>query len=133
MSVLELVNSKKFKNKNQFKKRELVREHILIEENCRIGLRVMCFEIETLVGDGYQWSYYRINKKFRKSIQNMTIGNYYKIIDFKNNKVKLINNIGISHWYSVNRFINSIQMERQEKLYKLNVNYNVAKQLRLDF
>jgi len=133
MSVIALVNSKKFKKKSQFKKRKLVREHILKEENCKIGLNVMCFEIENIVADSYQWSYNKINKKFRKNIQNMTIGSYYKIINFGKNKVKLKNDIGVSHWYSVNRFLNSIQMERQEKLYKLNANYNVTKQLRLDF
>lgn len=132
MSVIALVNSKKFKKKNQFRKRELVREHILKEENCKIGLNVMCFEIETIVSDNYQWSYDRIHKNYRKCIQNMTIGGYYKIINFGKNKVKLENDIGVSHWYSVNRFLNSIQMERQEKLYKLNANYHVAKQLRLD-
>lgn len=114
MSIIELVQSEKFKKIDQFEKRKCINKYILTESNCKIGSNVLCFELETICQNRY---YY--NRGSNIKIQNMTIGKFYKILDYKNYKVKMINDIGVEHWYTIKRFLGSLHFERSEKLKNL--------------
>jgi hypothetical protein len=75
----------------------------------------LCFELETICDDKYRYFY---NQSNHTKLKNMTIGKFYKILDYKNNKVRLINDIGKPQWYTIKRFLRSLQFERSEKLKK---------------
>lgn len=119
-NIITAIRSKDFKKLDQFQKRELLHEHILTEDKCCVGLRVMCYDIETYVNPKAKYFYARYSIK---KIGNMTIGKVYVIEDYRgSNKIKLTNDIGKQHWYQIRRFIHSIKIERRNKLKQINKN-----------
>lgn len=117
MNVIKLVKSKSFKEKDQFQKRDLVKNYMLQEESCHIGSRVMCFEIEPIVKDRDRFFYSRYGIK---KVKNMTIGKFYTILEYKNKKIKLLNDIDKPHWFTINRFLYTLKLERKDKLKIIN-------------
>lgn len=121
MNIFELIVNKKFLKKDQFQKSKILDKYLLTEEYCKKGNFVICFEVEVLVNSK---NYYYYKRCGAKKISTLTIGKKYEIIDYKNGKIKIINDEGNKLWYAIGRFIFSLQLERKEKLKKLkNNNY----------
>lgn len=116
MNILKTINSENFKKLNQFEKRKLVQKHILIEKFCQIGTYAICFDLETICDEKNMYFYLKAKPHL---VNNITIGKLYKILKYKNNKIKLENDIGKSHYYSIKRFIRTLKLERKLKLLKL--------------
>jgi hypothetical protein len=91
----------------KFGKRKYVKKHILTESYCNIGSNILCFELEIICDDKCKYFY---NHATNKKIKYMTIGKFYEILDYKNNKVKLFNDIGEPHWYTIRRFLKSCDL-----------------------
>lgn len=116
MNIQEILQSKKFLDTDQFKKRNILKEYILTNNDCRIGTIVICFDTETICKDVNKYFYdYSKNKK----LQTLTIGKEYKILNHTDGKIKIINDKGKNVWCAINRFVYSISIERKNKLNKL--------------
>jgi predicted acyltransferase (DUF342 family) len=114
MNIRQTLQDKEFLKKDQFEKRDILKPHILIDKNCKIGSNVICFEIETFIKDK--------DKFFHKGCiihktSTLTIGEEYKILDHTEGKIKIKNNLGKNVWCTINRFLYySSKQERKEKL-----------------
>ena len=115
MNVIQILNSKEYLNKDQFEKRKLLEEYILTDKDCKIGTNVLCFEKETIVSERNRYFY----KQVGKHKCNVTIGKQYRILDHKESKIKIENDSGKKLWFSINRFLYYLKLERKEKLNKL--------------
>jgi hypothetical protein len=111
----QLLNDKNFLKKDQFQKREIFKKYILTNKNCKIGTKIICFEKETL--SNIKYFYNKINN--HKQVHYITIGKEYQILDHKEGKVKILNDANKKCWCAIGRFLYSIQLERKEKLKKL--------------
>lgn len=120
MNVVELITDKKFIKKDQFQKAKILEKYILTEEYCKNGNIVICFENEIIIS-AKSYTFYK--QYGAKHISTLTIGKEYKIIEYKDKQIKIINDQGNKLWYTINRFIYSLQLERKEKLKKLE-NYD---------
>jgi hypothetical protein len=116
MNIQKLLRNKNFLNTNQFRKRKLLENYILKSENCKIGLKVICFEIENLVDEKNKFFY---NQTTHKSIKGLTVGKVYEIIDINSDRIKIECDSGDKRWYTINRFFYSLKIERYEKLKKI--------------
>ena len=115
MDILNLVTSKPFQDKDQFERRKIVKDFILTEKDCKIGINILCFEKETMFDEKSRFFY----KKYRKPKCSVTVGKQYKILQYKDNKIKIENDKGKKLWFSMERFLYSIKLERKDKLLKL--------------
>lgn len=116
MNVLALIVDEKFLKKDQFQKTKILEKYLLKEEYCKIGNAVICFENEIMVSSK-SYSFYK--QYGAKHISTLTIGKQYKILDYKEDKIKIENDHGNKLWYTIDRFVYSLQLERKEKLKKL--------------
>lgn len=119
MSILDIFNNKNFEEKDQFQKRKLLKKYILKEKDCKVGIRVICFEKETIIDEKHKYFYRRYGKS--NTINSLTIGKTYTIIDFRNDKIKIENDLGKKLWYTTNRFLYSLKILRKEKLEKIKI------------
>lgn len=119
MNITELLSSKKFLKKDQFQRKKQLDRYILQDKQCKIGLKVLCFQQETLINEKNKWMYKKYGKQ--KVVTTVSVGTQYQIIDYKEGKIKIINDEGKNMWYTIDRFIYSLQLERKEKLKKLNL------------
>jgi hypothetical protein len=101
--------------KDQFEKRKILKSYILTDKKCKIGRKVICFETETVVKQKFKYDEY---VKGRKSC-DVTIGKEYSILDYKDGKIKIESDSGKKNWFTINRFLFTLNMERLEKLKKL--------------
>ncbi len=117
MNIRNILKNKKFLKKDQFEKREILKDYILTDNRCIIGSTVLCFENEVVVSDKSKsfYKYYGCPKH----TNSITIGNQYKILDHKKGKIKVESDNGKKFWFTINRFLYSLNMERKEKLKKL--------------
>jgi hypothetical protein len=122
MNINVLLNSRKFKNYNQFKKRSIVRDFILKEENLKIGLDVICYDLETHVNEKDRYFY---DSRTINRTRNLTIGKKYKIINIKGNQIKVENDKGYKIWYTRKRFLYLLKLERYSKLEEIEKNNKV--------
>ena len=118
MNLIKLLNSKKFKKLDQFERRDLLKKYILQDKECKIGLKVLCFQEEFLIGEKNKWMYKKYTKQ--KTVKNVSVGSQYEIIDYKDGKIKIENDESKKLWYTIDRFLYSLKIERKEKLKKLN-------------
>lgn len=119
MNIIELIKNEDFLKNDQFEKIRILKNHILTEEYCKIGNPVICFENEIMVSK----SSYSFYKQYGiKNISTLTIGRKYNILDYKDRKkmIKIENDEGNKLWYTINRFLYSVQLERKEKINKIN-------------
>ena len=119
MNITELLSSKKFENLDQFERNDLLNKYVLQDKQCKIGLKVLCFQKEVLIGEKNKWTYKKYAKP--KVVSTVTVGTQYEIIDYKQGKIKIINDEGGKLWYTIDRFVYSLQLERKEKLKKLKL------------
>lgn len=118
MNIQKLLNNKIFLNTSQFYKREVLDKYILKEENCKIGKKVICFETEYILSEENKFFY---KQSTIKKVKTLTIGKEYEIIDIRNNgNIKIKNDNGNKLWYTPNRFLYSLKLERKAKLEKIN-------------
>jgi hypothetical protein len=117
MNILELLNNKNFLKNDQFDKREILKKYILTDDRCIIGSEVICFENETIISDKNK-SFYKHYGNARRA-HNITIGKLYKILEHKDGKIKIESDNGKKFWFTVNRFLYSLNMMRKDKLKKL--------------
>lgn len=117
MNITELLSSKKFLKKDQFQRKKQLDKYILQDKQCKIGLKVLCFQQETLIGEKNKWMYKKYGNQ--KVVTTVSVGTQYEIIDYKKGKIKIINDEGNKLWYTIDRFLYSLQLERKEKLKKL--------------
>lgn len=118
MNIQKLLKNKKFLNTSQFYKREVLDKYILKEENCKIGTKIICFETETIVSEKNKFFYKQVTIK---KVKTLTIGKEYEIIDVRNDgNIKIKNDNGHKLWYTTNRFLYSLKLERKAKLEKIN-------------
>lgn len=117
MNVYSILNSKDFLSKNQFERREIVKNNILEESDCKKGLTIVCFENEILSS-----SLYFYNKSTVHDVCHLTIGNEYEILDYdkKRKLIKVKNDIDLNMWTTYKRFIFTLTHLRKEKIKKLN-------------
>lgn len=115
MNILELITSKSFQDIDQFERRKQVKNFILTKKDCKIGTSIICFEKETIYSEKSRYFY----KKYGKPKCNVTVGKEYKILDIKSDKIKIENDKGKKLWFSIDRFLYSIKIERKNKLLKL--------------
>ena len=111
---ISIMNNELFSKLNQFERKNLLKEHILTDTNCKIGTNIMCFESEIIVEDKNKYFY-----RYVKKVKSITVGKYYQIIDHKEGKIKILNDFQKNVWYTIDRFLYSIKFERKEKLKKL--------------
>lgn len=120
MNILQIVKTKKFSKLDQFQRRKLVSDFILNEKDCKVGTKVICFETEAIVNEKNKF-FYNIHGKGRAAASYISIGNEYSIIEYKDGKIKIENDDGRKLWYTINRFLYSLKIERKEKLKKINL------------
>ena len=118
MNIKELLNSDDFFKKSQIERLHLVENFKLIEKNCKIGNCVLCFENEAFAND-YSKLFIKYYNFKPKKIKSIKIGSKYLILGYKDRKIKIINDLGKKHWYSIDRFLYSLKIERKEKLKNL--------------
>jgi hypothetical protein len=118
MNIKELLNSDDFFKKSQIERLHLVENFKLTEKNCKIGNYVLCFENEAFAND-YSKLFIKYYNFKPKKIKSIKIGSKYLILDYKDRKIKIINDLGKKHWYSIDRFLYSLKIERKEKLKNL--------------
>jgi len=118
MNIIDEIISKNFQDKDQFKKREIVNEYILQSSDCKIGMKVICYELETIILEKNK-HFYQYHGKNTK-IKSLTIGKEYKILDFKDDKIKVEGDSGQKLWYTPMRFLYSLKLVRKMKLEKLD-------------
>jgi hypothetical protein len=118
MNIFETIKSEEFKDMNQFQRKKLFNNFILQDKDCKIGAKVICFQHEILISEKNKWSYKQYGSK-RKKIKTVTIGNFYEILKIKDGKISILNDIGHKTWFTTDRFLYSIKMERKEKLKKI--------------
>jgi hypothetical protein len=117
MNIIKLLTSKKFEKLDQFQRRKLLKNYILQDKDCRKGVRVLCFEKETVIDEKYKF----FIRKYGKIKQiTLTIGKEYEILDHKEGLIKIENDEGKKLWFTLNRFLHSLKLVRKEKLKKLN-------------
>lgn len=116
MNIHKLLSSKKYNLLDQFQRRKLLEKYILQNKDCKRGIKVLCFELETIINDKHKFFY----KKYGRKRKVLTIGKEYTIIDYKEGKIKIENDEGKKLWYTTDRFLYSLKIERREKLKKLN-------------
>lgn len=115
MNVPNLLKNNIFLKKDQFEKRKILKKYILTDKNCKIGRKVICFETETVVKRKFKYDEY---VKGRKSC-DVTIGKEYSILDHKEGKIKIESDNGKKNWFTLDRFLYPLNIERREKLEKL--------------
>lgn len=116
MNIIELINSKNFLKLNQFRRRKILEKYILQNKDCKINSSVICFEKENIINERHKF-YYKYGRA--KKISTLTIGKQYKILDHKEDKIKIENDVGKKLWYTIDRFLYSLKIARKEKLEKL--------------
>ena len=114
MDIYRLLTDEDFLKKDQFERRRILENFILSNKDCKIGIEVTCFEKEIVSANKYFY-----HKSTNHKLINLTVGNNYKILDHKKDKIKIENDDGQKVWYTTNRFIFSLKMERLEKLKKI--------------
>lgn len=117
MNIRNLLNNKNFLKKDQFDKRKILEKYILTDKNCHIGSSVLCFENETIINEKNK-SFYK-HYGCPKHANSITIGKEYKILEHKEGKIKIESDNGKKFWFTINRFLYSLSVERKEKLEKL--------------
>jgi hypothetical protein len=115
MNIHQLLHDKDFLKKDQFEKRDILEKYILSDQNCKIGISVLCFEKEIIFSANNRYFY----KRYTRHICDVTIGKQYKILAHKKGKIKIENNSGRKLWFSINRFLFYLKLERKEKLDKI--------------
>lgn len=120
MNITNLLKNEIFLKKDQFEKRKILKKYILKDKDCIIGNELICFENEIVVKNKFNYEQYVKGHK----ISTVTIGKSYRILDYKNGKVKLQGDNGKKSYYTINRFIYCLALERKEKLEKLKKIYN---------
>jgi hypothetical protein len=119
MNLIKILSSKKFERLDQFEKNKLLNKYILQDKDCKIGLKVLCFQKEVLMDEKNKWMYKKYGKQ--KVVTTISVGTQYTVIDYKEGKIKIINNEGKNMWYTIDRFLYSLKLERKEKLKKINL------------
>jgi len=115
MNIRQLLKDEDFLRKDQFERREILKNYILTDKNCRIGIKVVCFEKEVISNSRYFYN----KSKNHKQVNTTTLGETYEILDHKRGQIKIENDGGIIRWYAIARFLFLLQYERLEKLKKL--------------
>lgn len=118
--ILFLVRNDDFKRIDQFHKRDLIGDNILTKDICTIGIDVLCYDLEAYCDKKNRYFY---NKQTTHTTKYLTIGKFYKVINQKEDKIKIINDKGHKKWYHMRRFIYSLRLERRDKIKKINNNY----------
>jgi hypothetical protein len=111
------LKNEKFLKRDQFDKRKILERYILTDKNCSIGSSVICFENETIINEKNKYFYKHYGKP--KQANSITIGKQYNILDHKEGKIKIESDNGKKFWFTINRFLHSLKIERREKLEKL--------------
>jgi hypothetical protein len=119
MNLITILSSKEFERLDQFERNELLNRYILQDKDSKIGLKVLCFQKEVLIGEKNKWMYKKYSKQ--KVVTTISVGIQYEVIDFKEDKIKIINDEGKNMWYTIDRFLYSLQLERKEKLKKIKL------------
>jgi hypothetical protein len=117
MNITKLLSSKKFENLDQFERNDLLNKYVLQDKQCKIGLKVLCFQKEVLLGEKNKWMYKKYTKP--KVVTSVSVGTEYEVIEHKEGKIKIINDKGNKLWYTIDIFFYSLKLERKEKLKKL--------------
>lgn len=116
MNIINLLNNENFLKIDQFERRKILKNYILTDKNCRIGVKVICFEKEIISNNKFFYN----KSKNHKQVSTTTIGKIYEILAYKKEGlIKIENDGGIKRWYSIGRFLYLLQLERKEKLEKL--------------
>jgi len=115
MNIRQLLTDEDFLKKDQFEKREILKIYILTDENCRIGSKVVCFEKEVISNNKHFYNKSNNHKK----VNTTTVGKSYEILEYKKGQIKIENDGGTKRWYAIARFLYLLQLERKEKLQKL--------------
>lgn len=118
MNIVERIKSKDFLKLDQFTKRKEVNHCMLKINDCKIGLKVLCFEDGTLIDEKYR-SYFKFRGFSPTAKVHLTIGKTYIIIDKKEDKIKLKGDNDYINWFSIKRFVFTLKLERKEKLKKI--------------
>lgn len=117
MNIPNLLKNENFLKKDQFEKRKILSKYILTDKDCHIGRKVLCFEYETVVKQKFKYEDY---VKGRKGC-DVTIGKEYNILEHKEGKIKIESDSGKKSWFTLNRFLYPLNIERREKLEKLEI------------
>jgi len=120
MNITELLKSDDFLNTDQFYKRRKLKKYILEYKDCKIGLNVLCFDDEVIILEKNRFFYNK--SKNKKKIKTLSIGKEYVIIECKEGTIQIKNDNGHKLWYTPNRFLLSLKMERKQKLEKIKNN-----------
>jgi len=78
-------------------------------------MKIICFEDEPIIPEKSKFFY----TKGENKIKTVTIGKEYFILSSNNGLIKLKNDRGFKYWYTPDRFLYSLKMERKEKLQKI--------------
>jgi hypothetical protein len=115
MGIVEQITEEVFIKKSYTQKRKLVSKYLLIKENCRKDIKVICFENKS-IHDNFYFNGFKHNIK----PVEITIGKIYIVLDTNYDQIKIENDSGKKLWYTMNRFLYSLKLERKEKITKLN-------------
>jgi hypothetical protein len=113
--MIKKLRSNKFYNKPFNSKKRKLKRLLFLYIDCKINDSILCFEDRDLAFDVR----FATKDSTPDKLRSFTVGKVYKIIDKKNNKIKIKGDRDAMVWTTPNRFLGTIAL-RIIKLKELN-------------